>query len=245
MRIASPCSVVAAVIVYGAGLEASAQSLAGVPAAEINAGERTIDYRAGYALPDDGRTGGFGHRLHYQHAISGDWRVRFLVQQGENESGALRTQFISLQSQHQILDRKKSGGLASAVRFDGFVPIDGRPGRARIALLNSLDLARNVQLRGDVFFAREFGDDRAPGIDVETRAEISFPLTASTRLGAQIYDRWNSTADFGSFDEQRHQAGVFARSKIAGKLGVEAGWLFGVSEAAPDADVRIILTYSL
>lgn len=244
MRRASLWSVVAAALASGIAAEARAQSLAGVPGAEINAGERTFDYRAGYALPADGRTDRFGQRFHYQQAVSGDWRIRVLVQQGEDGRGILQTQFVSLQSQHQFINRKGATGFASAVRFDGFIPVDNRPGRARVVLLNSLDLAGKVQLRTDVFLARDFGDERADGIDVETRAEISLPLSARTRLGGQLFDRWNTTADFGSLNEQRHQAGLFVRSRITEKLGVEAGWLFGVSSAAPDADVRIILTYS-
>lgn len=245
MLSASPRSALIAAMVFGIADEAQAQSLAGVPGAEINHGERTLDYRAGDSLPDDGRDFRFGHRLHYQHAINGDWRVRLLVQQVENGSGGLATQFVSLQSQHQLIDPKRSGGWASAARVDGFIPVDDIPGRARLVLLNSFDFASGVQIRGDMFFAREFGDSRAAGIDFETRAEISAPATARTRVGAQLYNRWNSTADFGAFDDQRHQAALFVRSRLTKQLGLEAGWLFGLSEAAADADFRVILTWAL
>lgn len=222
-----------------------AQSLAAVPHPDVRPGEFTVDYRAGYSLPDDGRSGRFGQRVHIQKALSGRARLRLLLQQGERADGVLATQFLSPQVQIQIVESEDSGGWDSALRFDGFIPLDGRPGRARIGFFNAFDLGRGFEARSVVFLAREIGEDRAPGVNIETREELSFAATARTRLGVQLYNALNSTADFGSFRDQRHQFGVFARSRISKRLGVEMGWLFGLSTAAPDADARLILTYSL
>lgn len=224
---------------------ACAQSLAAVPHPDIRAGEITFDYRAGYSLPDGGRTPRFGQRFHAQKALNGALRFRLLVQQGERGDGVVVTQFVSPQLQFQFTESEESGGWDSAVRFDGFIPIDGRPGRARVGLFNAIDLGAGVEVRSTLFFAHEIGDDAATGVQLEAREEVSYALSGRTRVGAQLFHGLNSTDRFGDFNEQRHQIGFYARTRVSRHLGVEAGWLFGLSDAAPDADLRLILTYSL
>jgi hypothetical protein len=224
---------------------AAAQSLAAVPHPDVKAGERVFDYRAGYALGDDGRSSRFGQRYHFMVALDDRIRLRVVVQHGERADGVVATQTVSPQAQFQLVESERSGGWDSAIRLDGFIPIDGRPGRARVGVFNAIDLGGGVEARGNLFLARDFGERAVAGVQIETRAELSFAAAARTRVGVQLFDALNSTARFGSFDEQRHQLGVFARAKPGKRLGVEAGWLFGLSGAAPDADVRLILTYSL
>lgn len=225
--------------------EAGAQSLAAVPHPDVSAADRNVDYRAGYALPDDGRTARFGQRLHFQQALNDRWRLRLLVQQGERADGVVVTQFVSPQAQYQLAKSEKTGGWDSAVRVDGFIPVDGRPGRARIGIFNAFALGAGAEARSSVFLAREIGARAQGGVQIEAREELSFIAAPKTRVGVQLFHGLNSTARIGGFDDQRHQLGVFARSKVARRIGVEAGWLFGLSDAAPDADLRVIFTYSL
>lgn len=236
---------VAAGLVFTLPTAARAQSLSAVPHPDVRRGETTFDYRAGYAPPDDGRSARFGQRFHVQKALNGALRLRLLVQQGERADGVVATQFISPQIQLQLIESEKSGQWDSALRLDGFIPIDGRPGRVRLGFFNALDLGGGVEARSTMFVAREIGDHAAPGVQLEAREELSFAATERTRAGVQLFHGLNSTAHLGDFDEQRHQLGVFARSKVTRHLGVEGGWLFGLSRAAPDADLRVILTYSL
>jgi hypothetical protein len=219
--------------------------LSAVPHPDVRRGETSVDFRAGYALPDDGRSARYGQRFHFQQALGDRLRLRLLVQQGEAANGVILTQTISPQIQFQMVESETHGGWDSAIRIDGFIPVDDRPGRARIGFFNAFDLGNGVEARADLFAAREFGDRAAGGLQIETREEISFAATRRTRAGLQLFNSFGSTGQFGSFNQQRHQAGVLARSKITSHLGVEAGWLFGISTAAPDADFRIILTYSL
>lgn len=223
--------------------QATAQSLSTVPHADVPEGESVVDYRAGYSFGGDGRDGAFGQRIHFQRSLDGRWRLRAIVVQGERADGVLATQNVILHVHRQFLESEATGGFDSAIRFDGFIPIDDRPGRARIVWLNAYEFDRRWQARGDVFLAREIGDRAAEGLLLETRAELSYAATEKVRIGAQIYDNFGSTAGFGPFDAQRHQVGAFIRTRPTRKIGVELGGVFGLSKAAPDADVRLILTY--
>ena len=234
---------VMAIAVVAAG-RAAGQSLSTVPSADIPAGERLFDYRAGFSLPDDERPGRFGQRLHYQHSLDDSWRLRLILLQGENADGVLKSQNLIAHVHHQFIESEAAGGWDSSIRFDGFVPLDRRPGRARIVILNAVELDSVWQVRGDVFIAREFGEEALGGLQLETRAEVSYALSSKTRIGAQAFDNWNRIGEFGSFDSQRHQIGFFARTRVTRQVGLEAGWLIGVSQSAPDADMRLIATYA-
>lgn len=244
MRASRSTGIAIAFLAAVAAGRAAAQSLSTVPSADIPAGERLFDYRAGFSLPDDGRPGRFGQRFHYQQSLSDSWRLRVILLQGENARGVLKTQNVIAHVHHQFVESEATGGWDSAIRFDGFIPVDRRPGRARIVLLNAVELGDAWQARGDIFIAREFGEEAADGLQLETRAEISFALSPKTRIGAQTFDNWNRIGEFGSFDSQRHQVGVFARTRVTRKVGVEAGWLIGISKTAPDADLRLMATYA-
>jgi hypothetical protein len=224
---------------------AHAQSLSTVPHADVPEGERLFDYRAGFAFSGDGRDGAFGHRLHYQHSINGSWRVRAILIQAERPDGVLATQNLILHTHHQLIESEETGGFDSAIRFDGFIPIDDRPGRARVVWLNAIDFDRRWQARGDLFIAKEIGSRAADGFLIETRAELSYAAHEKVRIGAQVYDNYGTTAGFGPFSAQRHQVGAFVRMRATKKVGVELGGVFGVSRAAPDADIRMILSYAL
>lgn len=224
---------------------ALAQSISAVPSPDIVANERSFEYRAAYGLFDDGGADAFAHRLHYQQSLGNDWRVRVVLQQGQRGDAALKTQSVAVQFFTQFLESEATGGWDSGLRFDGFVPVEnGRPGRARILWLNSLDVNADFQLRSNIVLGREFGDNARDGFSVEFREEATWRIRDDLRLGAQAFHNLNTTARFGSFNEQRHQIGPMLRWKATKAVKVDAGVLLGASRAAADADFRIFATYS-
>ncbi len=231
---------------FGCAGRAGAQNLSAVPTPDISPGDRTVDFRAGYSLDDDGAADVYSQRFHYQHAVGADWRFRIIVQQNKRDGDALETQSIQLQALTQFVRSEASGGWDSGVRFDGVVPIEqGRPGRARVAWLNSVDLDPRWQVRGDVFISRDIGDNAAAGLFLEIREEITCSVSNRLRLGAQFFHNMNTTARFGSFNEQRHQLGPVARVKLSERLGIDASALFGASRAASEIEFRMAAAYRL
>lgn len=229
-----------------AAAPAFAQNTSSVSGADVKEGTRVFEYRAAYAPEHDGKDSAFAHRLHYQHAFDGSWQGKVIVEQSETGGGSLEFRSVSLELQKQFLESENSGGWDSALRFDGRIPTeDGRPGRARADWLNSVDFGDGWQARGDVYLGHEVGDLAKDGFTLETREELTKKLPNGLRLGAQMFNNFNTTAHFGSFDEQRHQLGPVIKGKISKHVGYNAGVLFGLSDKAPDTDFRLFLTYSL
>lgn len=238
------CAVAIALACLSSALPALAQSTSAVPSPDIDADERSVEYRAAYGHFDDGGADGFAHRIHYQQSLGEDWRVRVILQQGKRGGAPLKTQAVGVQFFTQFVESETTGGWGSGFRFDGFIPVeDGRPGRARVLWLNSFDIGRELQLRSNVVLGREFGDNAQEGVSLEFREEATWRLSDDLRLGALAFHNLNTTTRFGSFDEQRHQIGPALRWKATKALRIDASVLFGVSGAATDADFRLFASY--
>ena len=244
VKITALAAVTAAFFAVVGGATAAAQNISSVSGAEVKAGETAIEYRAAFQPDYDGKPEAFGHRLHFQHAVDDSWRVRALVFQSKKEGEALRTRYAAFEIQNELIEAKEHGGWASAVRVDGIIPVeDNRPGRARVAWLNMLDKGP-WQFRGNIYLGKEFGDRARDGLTLETRQEATYKISSLLRLGAQVFDNYNTTAHFGAFAQQKHQVGPVAKWTLSNNVKVETSALFGVSKAAPDAELRLFACYT-
>jgi hypothetical protein len=240
----SPFLVVLLVAFGAASSEAAAQSVSSVSGAEVKRGAE-FEYRAGYAREDDGHPEGFAQRFHFQYGFDDGWRGRIIVIQSKHGAEALQTRSVSLEIQKQILESKKTGGWSSAIRVEGLIPVQqAAPGKAKLAWLNTFELDARWQLRGNVYFNHSFGDNAVDGISIETREEATYKLPRDVKIGVQAFNFFNTTARFGSFDEQKHQIGPVVKGKIGKRVKYEISTLFGVSRAASDTDFRVFFGYS-
>lgn len=231
-------------VLFALAAPAAAQNLAGVPNPDIRAGEKSLEYRAAFAPESDSGPERFGHRLHYQRALGDDWRVRAFVVQTKTGEDSFRVRSIGAETHWQIFESAKAG-FDGALILQGVAPVaDGEAGRARLSFAAKRD-AGPFDMRLHVLAAREIGEHARDGVFLETRAQLLYRLGGGgAALGAQMFNNYNSTAHFGSFDEQRHQAGPVFTGKISKHVGFSAGVLLGLSARAPDEELRLFLTYA-
>lgn len=223
---------------------AAAQNTASVPSADVKAGERAFEYRAAYAANDDGAPDFFQHRFVYHHSFDDRFKFLGFVQQGESGARDLHFQRASLNVFAQLAESERTGGWDFTLRFQGDIPLeDGRPGRARLGVINSFDFSENWQVRSNIYLAREIGGNRQDGLVLDAREEATWRLGERVRIGAQAFHALNTTAHIGDFNEQRHQIGPLIRWKASRNLKIDANVLLGVSRAAADADFRVFATY--
>lgn len=223
---------------------AAAQSTSGVSGSDVRAGETSIEYRFAFSPDNDGRPENFAHRFHVQHSFDGKWRGRALIFISDRDNEAVKVQGVGAEVLYQFLESEKSHGWDSAIRVDAtLATVDGRPDRIRAGWHNAFDLGRDWELRAVLLVGGELGDNARDGLSVETREELTVKLSPTLRVGAQAFNNFNTTAHFGSFDEQRHQVGPVLRAKLTKKLKLEASALFGISDDPTDVDVRVFAAY--
>lgn len=221
-------------------LSAQAQGTGTIASPVIEPGT-SISLAAGAAFEDDEE--GYAHRVDYRRAVSDDWRLAAIVFFNDR-GGDYRYRRIALEAMHQFAE--SDTGWNSAVQVRGRLP-DGNdgPGRVRVAWLNRWRPEQGPELRLIGLASREFGDGRDEGFALETRGEATWKIAADTRLGAQIFNRYNTTADFGSFNTQRHSVGGVIKGGLTDRLSYRLNALTGVSDAAADFEIRLRLRLTL
>lgn len=221
--------------------DALAQNTASIPAAAVNKGDILIEYRAGYGVNGGGADDIFSQRLHANYAPTDDIRLMAFIEQRQAGDGPYKWRRLSPNIFTQVVE---SDRWDLAVRWQGDIPLqEGVPGRARLGLLNTWRFS-DLELRSNIYFGREIGDNAPGGFVFETREEASLRIRPKVQVGAQVFNNFVTTKNFGDFDRQRHQAGPFLRTRIGKAVRVEASVLFGVSAASPDVEPRLFAGYS-
>ncbi|XOV82352.1 MAG: transporter [bacterium] len=211
---------------------------------DVKEGDRMWEYRTSFEPNDGGQEDVFAHRLHYQHAFNGQSRLRVIGQQSDN-GGDLEFRYMRLEYQYQYLE-DEDAGWDSALRFElQLAEGDDLPHRFRLAWTGKVDATDRWQLRANLITGREFHSGADSGVSLETRWQATYALDGGTRLGLEMFNDLNTTADIGGFDDQEHQLGPIVKLKLGRGWSVDFSYLFGLSDGAADENLRMHLKYSL
>lgn len=233
---------VCAVALLAGGAPAMAQNVAGAPSPVIKPGERAFGYRIAYGVADDGAPSSIAHRLHYDHAVTGNLRLRVAGTVRDRDGAAPDFANVAVEARWQVASRVTRGFDAGLIVNLAVPTSPGAPERLRFGLPVSVDIGEDWQVRAVAFTGVELGDNARDGALMETRFEATRRV-GGLRVGAQMFSDYNTTAAPGGFDEQRHQLGFVAKGELLPRLKYETGALFGVSDAAADIDLRLFLSY--
>lgn len=219
---------------------ATAQRTSTVASPVIKPGT-SVSFAAGIAVEEAEE--GYAHRFDVRHALSDRWQVRAMAAYNDR-GGDYRYRRFALEAMRQFASSQT--GWNSAIQVRGRLP-DGNdgPGRVRVAWLNGWRSEAGTELRLLGLASQEFGDERRNGLALETRAEASWPLAGGTRIGAQLFNRFNRTSRFGSFKTQQHSVGGVFKGDLTETVSYRVNALTGLSHAAADFELRFSLRLKL
>lgn len=239
LNAARGCAIIFAAASLACGA-ATAQRTGTVASPVIKPGA-SIGFAVGLAAEED--EAGYAHRFDYKHALFDRWQVRAMAVYNDR-GGDYRYRRLALEAMHQFASSEH--GWNSAIQVRGRLP-DGNdgPGRVRVAWLNRWRSKAGTELRLIGLASQEFGDERRNGLALETRAEASWPLAGGTRIGAQMFNRFNRTTDFGAFKTQQHSVGGALKGDLTETVSFRLNALTGLSESAPDFELRFRLQLKL
>jgi hypothetical protein len=205
---------------------------------DVSGGSSAVEYRLSY-IPEDGALPDLvSHRLHYQRALSDSWRARILAAHASVGGGSLDYQYTRVELQWQYLENRVSGGTA-ALRFEVQIG-DESPDRLRLAWSGKIDVDA-WQLRANALIGRQIGSGAAGGLQLETRAQLVRRMRHGLSVGIEMFNDFNTTAEFGSLDDQRHQLGPVLKADFGRGWSLLASYLAALSGAAPDHDLRLMV----
>jgi hypothetical protein len=218
---------------------ANAQTLGGVHGPSVSKADRSAEYRVAYVPESDGRRASASHRLHYQHALDGAHRLRAIVNAEETGRGLWEADSLQAEWLWQFKERGQ-GIWSSGLRFDyrGYLRA-GQADRLRLNWTNQWDLDNRWRLRWLAQGYVETGADRRDGVWLETRASALYPVRERTRVGIEMFNGFGNLDNPGTFNQQAHRIGPVVSFRHEGGWSSQWGALFGASERAPEADLRI------
>lgn len=192
------------------------------------------------AMARDNDDAGFAHRLDYRYAVTDTVRLSAIAVFNDGGRRDYRFRRLALEAMTQFVSSET--GWNSALQVRGRVP-DGNDGAARVRLawLNRWRPAERLELRFIGLAAKELGTHSDPGFALETRSEVTWQTDMDVRIGAQIFNRYNTTANLGTFDSQRHSVGGVVKGNLTDRVSYRVNALTGLSAKATDFELRFRL----
>lgn len=216
-------------------LSAQAQNTGGVFPPDVNEGHKSAQYRIAINLENDR----FAQRLHYQQSLSGDLMWRIIGQTRETASSDFDFDFVQAELFWQI--SADDSPYRTGLRFDARLRDDNRPGQFGLNWMNQWDFNEGWSARLVGLSAVQVGENRADGIFLSPRAQIAKKLESGPSIGLEYYGSFGNTEDL-DFGKAGQTVGPYVSTKLVGKTSAMAGVQFGLTDAAPNTDLRLWLT---
>ena len=133
---------------------------------------------------------------------------------------------------------------ASGLRFEAMTRNGARPDELGAHWVNQYRLTDDLRLRAHVYLGRQFGEKGLDGLRMTSRAAIKYDFGAFG-AGLEHYASYGSTADFLPVRRQTHDFGPTISFDVADDIAVNAGLLFGVTEASDRLQLRFTIAKAL
>ncbi|ADM09584.1 hypothetical protein PB2503_07644 [Parvularcula bermudensis HTCC2503] len=222
-------------------MSAKAQSLGGVFGPVVDEGAAALEYRVGFT-PETAR---FGQRIHYQQSFSDDLMGRGVIQVRETDNSHVEFDYLGGELFWQLSEDGRP--WQTGLRFDTRLRNDERPHDIAVNWMNQWTLAERWRGRAVILSSVQFGDNAGDGVGLQTRGQIDYALpsgalSSGTSIGLELFSAYGTTAEFRDFDEQSHEIGPYAMLPLDGQFSLFTGVLFGLTDGAPDSNVKLWIT---
>ena len=220
-----------------------AQNTGGIFGPVVNEGHKSWQYRA--TIDPDNAAGdvGFAQRLHYQQAINDDFMWRIVGQTRKTAASDLDLDFVQAELFWQITPDEQN--YQTGLRFDGTLRNDNRPEQLSLHWINQWRFGQGWQARVIATGGAQLGENSTDGVFLQSRSHIQKSIDGGKAVGVEMFNNLGSTDNLGSFKDQSHSFGPYVTAPIGNNFSIFAGALFGLSEAAPDNELRLWLTKTL
>lgn len=221
-------------------LPAAAQNTSSVSSPGVDAGERGVEYRFGWTPGENGRDDSFAHRFDYAHALNERQGVKAIAVIDDKPGRDARLNYVGGEFIWEVTP-EDARVWQSALRVDGRISNGSTPEQIGFDWINRWTLSPQWHARAMVATSKEFGDRADDSIGIEARASLNYNLGGGYKAALLSFNKLGTLDDFGT-DGQRQQLGPTLSGPLGNGWGWTVGNLFGVSDAAPDNDVRLWLS---
>jgi len=214
---------------------AQAQNTGGVFPPGFGDNHESVQYRIAY----DTNTDNFANRIHYQKSIDANRLWRVLVQTRETNDSDFDFDFAQAELFWEFGDVKSK--WRKGLRFDARYRDDDRAAQFGMNFNNQWALDDGWSARFITLTNIQIGNNRRSGVAISPRAQLAKKLDDGPTLGVEYFGSLGTTDNF-SFGNSGQTVGPFLSTKLIGKTSIVTGVQFGVTDAAPDTELRFWIT---
>jgi len=221
---------------------ASAQNLSSVSGPTVSADKREIEYRLGWVPANTGSTESFGHRIAYGASLNERTAFKMFANLSDRPGESLRVQNVNAQYLIE-LSPENARIWQTGIRFDARVSTGPGPDRVGVNWLNQWPLSDRLRARAQFIATRQLGDGARETVDFSFRSSLTWKATDQFDIALLAFTDLGNTDDFG-IDDRVQEAGPAISGDLPNGYGWTFGTLFGLTERAPDHDLRFWITKS-
>ena len=206
----------------------------------VHGGEAAVELKGGYRFNEEnGNHDGFTGEAVVGYGVTSFWETEVGVAYDYEEGEVNDFSALVWENKFQLAPE---GALIvdPGLKIEYARSLTGGPDEiiGRLLLAKEIGKFKNLS---NISIGREFGEDSEDETEYGFSYGLSYDYTDTFAYGLE----WHS--DFGNFEgdynEQSHRVGPAIYGNLAENVPFEAGVLFGVSDHAPEAELKAVVEY--
>jgi len=215
-----------------------------VTSAGVTKGDSNAEWKGEYVVDDDDdRDGAWKEKLVLGHGVTEFWQTEVEATFGRGGGSDDDTEFQSLDWKNKIqFTDQKTEGLDTGMRVTYGFSGTGGADEIEVKFLGGKDFAKTAH-RGNLIFSGEVGEDSTDEVEWGLSWSSRYKGSDAFQPGFELHSAFGEIGDEGEFDDQDHRLGPVFYGKFGKGFSYDAGYLFGISDDAPDGMVKAIVKY--
>lgn len=235
-----------AVIILFAAIAFSPEAYASktVTSPYVTQGEKSLEWKGEYIVDDDNdREGAWKQKAVVGYGITSFWssEIEANVEQGGGSDDDTKFANIDWKNKFQLLPPGQywvDAGMRLTYSFNTTGGADEVEGK----LLFGKDL-KNTRHSANLIASTEVGEDSSDEVDWGLSWSSRYKYSDGFQPGFELHSAFGEIGNEGEFDDQDHRLGPVFYGKFGKGFSYDAGYLFGISDRAPDGTVKAIVKY--
>lgn len=221
-----------------------AQASKTVTSPGVSAGEVSVQSKSEYTVDDDdARDGAWKEKITLGYGINSYWGTEIEANIQKSGAPGAESEVSNIDWKNKLrLSSQDDIGLDTAVRFSYAHNTTGDPDSVELRLI-AARTDGNFHHRANISVSTEIGGGANDIVEWDVSWSTRHRAHKHFQPGFEIYSAFGEIGDEGKFDEQDHRIGPAFYGSIGNGFSYDVGYLFGVSDAAPDGMLKAIVGY--
>lgn len=219
---------------------ANAHGVSTIYSPYVHAGEAAVEVKGSYKInEEDSNEDSFASEMTVGYGLTHFWQMEAGAELESNDEDDTRFTALVWENKFQLAP-EGALFLDPGIKIEYAKSVTGEADQILARLLLARHMGKFSNL-SNINFGRELGESSSDDWEYGFSYGLSYNHSETFSYGLE----WHS--DFGDFEgdysEQGHRAGPAVYGQLAEGMPFEAGVLFGVSEHAPDAELKAVVEY--